>query len=286
MEATIQERTGRIKGAICKIKAIIEDLRMQCIGGLGSAFDLWELAVLPSLLNNSETWTEISEEALKQLENLQDTFLRSILQTPQTTPKPALKFETGTLPIKYRIYTRKLCFVNSLRQAKDESLSREILIEQERLQLPGLAQETKEICRELNLPNIMRENIPTMLWKREVKKACKSASEKELKSEMEEMSKVKELTEEAFERKDYMKTKNIHQARMMFKLRSRMLDVKMNYKKDPRNSKSEAPESQAHVLHCPAYQSLRNGKDINKMEDVVSYYTQVMLLRSQLGITK
>ena len=141
----------------------------------------------------------------------------------------------------------------------------------------------------------MRENIPTMLWKREVKKACKSASEKELKSEMEEMSKVKELTEEAFERKDYMKTKNIHQARMMFKLRSRMLDVKMNYKKDPRNSKtlwrcescqSEAPETQAHVFHCPAYQSLRTGKDINKMEDVVSYYTQVMLVRSQLGTTK
>ena len=118
----------------------------------------------------------------ESLEGLQDTFIRSVLQTPCSTPKPALKFETGILPMKYRVYTRKLTFINSIKHAEDNSLAKEILMEQERLQLPGLAKEAKEICRDLNLPNIMKENIPELQWKREVKKACRDASESELKS--------------------------------------------------------------------------------------------------------
>ena len=82
---------------------------------------------------------------------------------------------------------------------------------------------------------------------------------------MSEMSKVEDLAKEKFETKEYIKTKNIHQARMMFKVRTKMLNVKMNFKNDPRNSQTlwrcescqiEAPETQAHVLYCPAYQSL------------------------------
>ena len=80
----------------------------------------------------------------------------------------------------------------------------------------------------------------------------------------------------------------------MFKVRTKMLNVKMNFKNDPRNSQTlwrcescqiEAPETQAHVLYCPAYQSLRTGKDINNMGDLVDYYTKVMLVRSKLEIT-
>ena len=34
--------------------------------------DLWELAIVPSLLNNAETWVGIPEEALEKLEDLQE----------------------------------------------------------------------------------------------------------------------------------------------------------------------------------------------------------------------
>ena len=80
-------------------------------------------------------------------------------------------------------------------------------MEQDRLELPGLAKECNEICSELNLPNLMQEDIPCNQWKIMVKKAFKEASEKDLRSEMCSMSKVKELAEEKFERKEYFKTK-------------------------------------------------------------------------------
>ena len=48
VEATISERKGRITAAIYEVRSIVEDVRMQSIGGLQGAFDLWELAVIPS----------------------------------------------------------------------------------------------------------------------------------------------------------------------------------------------------------------------------------------------
>ena len=55
---------------------------MQSLGGLRTALQLWELALVPSLMNNAETWVELPSEALGELEELQDMFLRLIFQVP------------------------------------------------------------------------------------------------------------------------------------------------------------------------------------------------------------
>ena len=48
---TIEKRMGKIKGAMYEAKSIMEDFRMQAIGGMAGAWDLWETAMLPSLQN-------------------------------------------------------------------------------------------------------------------------------------------------------------------------------------------------------------------------------------------
>ena len=55
VHATILDREGKVKGAIREAIAIMEDFRMQKIGGLMGGIDLWEVAIIPSLLNNAET---------------------------------------------------------------------------------------------------------------------------------------------------------------------------------------------------------------------------------------
>ena len=50
---------------------------------------MWEVAIIPSLLNNCETWTEITEDDTKELENLQYLFLRTMFQVPISCPKAA-----------------------------------------------------------------------------------------------------------------------------------------------------------------------------------------------------
>ena len=68
VNATILERTPRVKAVMFEIKGMIEDFCSQCIGGTMGALDLWELSVLPMLLNNAGTWTQISDDTIELLE--------------------------------------------------------------------------------------------------------------------------------------------------------------------------------------------------------------------------
>ena len=50
VEATISDRLGVIASATYEIKAVMDDYRMQAVGGVMRALDLWNLAVIPGLL--------------------------------------------------------------------------------------------------------------------------------------------------------------------------------------------------------------------------------------------
>ena len=78
--ATINERIEKIYNIISETVAIIEDTRMNKLGGLSCAIDIWEIAIIPSLLNNCETWSSLDEKSNTALEGFQSNFLRSILQ--------------------------------------------------------------------------------------------------------------------------------------------------------------------------------------------------------------
>ena len=49
--ATVKARVGKIKGAAIEIKAIIEEYEMQALAGAMAFWELWEHALLPSLLS-------------------------------------------------------------------------------------------------------------------------------------------------------------------------------------------------------------------------------------------
>jgi hypothetical protein len=56
VEATIVDREGKLNGAIFEVKSIlIEDFQMQAVGGMMAAWELWEKAMVPSLLSGAGT---------------------------------------------------------------------------------------------------------------------------------------------------------------------------------------------------------------------------------------
>ena len=73
-----------------------------------------------------------------------------------------------------------------------------------------------------------------------------------------------------------------------------MLECKMNYSSDPKfmkelwlcDSCQQAIATQSHVMICPAYSKLREGKDKNCDEDVVNYLVEVMKIRDRMGFRK
>ena len=108
------------------------------------------------------------------------------------------------------------------------------------------------------------------------------------------MKDKKNIVNERFEFKKYLKNKNVHEARIAFKMRTKMLEIKMNFQYDIKymvdlwqcDSCRRAVDTQTHVLNCPAYQSQREDKDFGDFNDLVTYYSEVMQIRSKLGLKK
>jgi hypothetical protein len=113
-------------------------------------------------------------------------------------------------------------------------------------------------------------------------------SEKCIKEEFCQYSKLKNknFENENLQLKDYVQSMKLRDARTMFRIRSGMVKTKMNMK----NSRSysmdlwkcddcRSMDSQSHIVWCPAYAELREGKDLNSDQDLVTYYQQVMKIR-------
>ena len=124
------------------------------VGGIITGLEIWELAVIPYILNNCETWAYTQKKALDILESFQNQFLISLLATPRGSPTPALLWETGTESMKNRIIKRKLTFVQHLFSLPEDSLAHQCAVMQDNLSFPGLVEEVKGIVSELELPDM------------------------------------------------------------------------------------------------------------------------------------
>ena len=71
VQATISERYGKAFASIREIGAVINDFRINAIGGLKAGLDIYEMVVIPSVLNNSDTWMEIESVSINRLDDLQ-----------------------------------------------------------------------------------------------------------------------------------------------------------------------------------------------------------------------
>lgn len=87
---------------------------------------------------------------------------------------------------------------------------------------------------------------------------------------------------------------NISDARLKFKIRTEMIEAKFNYKHDPINSAclwrcdscQSSIDTQDHIMWCPSYSELREGKNIKNDNDLIEYFQKVMKIREKLKLTK
>ena len=126
----------------------------------------------------------------------------------------------------------KLIFMTHILHLGEDSLAKQIQVEQEKHNVKGLSQEVKEFIDIISLPNCFQRGIPPKRWKRLVK----GPNEKEIRESSESFKKIKNKIEDSdkFKFKDYLSNLPLSQARTMFKHKYSMTEnVKMNYKGDP-----------------------------------------------------
>ena len=233
VQATVQERTGKIKGAIYELGVLIEDIRMQAIGGMDTAIELYKSCIVPSLMANCATWMDIRKETEKKLDAIQDLFGKVLLQMPQSTPKMSIRAALGLLSMRHRVWQKKIFLVAAIWQQDDDCLARQVLEEQVRQGWPGLAREVKEICRQVGLPDATDQK--TVLDKEAIKIAIKVHHLQTLKENMtgQKIQVMKQT--DMRQRQPYTKLR-VDKCRMAFRLEVYQFDCRANmptrYKRD------------------------------------------------------
>ena len=257
-------------------------------GGLITGLEIWEMAVIPYLTNNCDSWMNIPAKTIEELDNLQNLFYRVLLSVPTGCPIPIMYWDCHGLTMKLRVVQKKLLFLHHLATLDDDSLAKQVYTVQSKLALPGLVQECEEYLVKFGICDITRYSKPQ--WKRLIQKCIENLNREMLLEKMKTSYKKldhKKFAEEKFELQPYLTNLNLNQARQNFRIRSFMTrTVKMNFPNDVGYRREswkcqdcQNIDTQSHIQHCPAYEHLRAGKDLGNDLDMVKYFQQVIALR-------
>ena len=78
--------------------------------------------LLKVLLFNSEAWLRITKKDLEKLEGIDRVFMRRIFQVPNSVPSSFLYLETGCVPIRYVMKTKRIMFLHHILTREENAL--------------------------------------------------------------------------------------------------------------------------------------------------------------------
>ena len=117
----------RVNQGIAAVNQIISMLNLTSLGHFffEIALVLRESILISKLVFNSEIWYNISNNQLEKLEQIDEMYIRRLLNVAKTAPKVGLYMEFGIMPIKFIVKTRRLLYYwHILQRKKDELISR------------------------------------------------------------------------------------------------------------------------------------------------------------------
>ena len=290
--STINKIYGIAYNTIFEILVKIEDVRSEVPGAFNTALKIWEMAVLPTLLNSAECWMEIPHKALEKLNKLQETFYRVILKAGKCCPIPGLYWFTGGIFMKNKIIMKKLMFLHHLIKLKKTSLVSEILEVQKKMEFPGLWLEAMEHLRNLDINVAELYELNKIQWKGRVKNAVSERNKEKLLQTISSYKKLdaNSLKEEDFKTKEYLVKMKLDDARTKFAIDNRMVKtVKSDFASDNKFADEmwecddcKRIDSIRHIKVCPGYEHLRADKDLKRDEDLVKYFQEVLITRTEI----
>ena len=277
----IQERMRRGFGAVNQIMQMLEEL---CLGRhyFEIANVLRGSLLLSTLLSNSEAWYNISKKDIENLEKVDEAMLRKVFSAQCTTPLEALYLETGNIPIRFILMSRRLNFLHYILNQDSNSLLRNVFDAQVDNPIRGDWVTQVEIdMRELGLfltfdqiKNISKEKFKQVLRDRVRKKSFDFLTKIQATH-----SKTKNLVYLKLALQTYLSqysSLTIREKSLIFAARVRMLNVKANFKNGKTDLKCrkclKEEETQRHLTECSQLNDncIVVKANIPKYEDIFS----------------
>ena len=216
------------------------------------------------LLLNSEVWHSLTLQQISVFEVVDRTYLRWILNSHPIVAIEVLHFETGTQPLKYGIIRKRLMYLWKILHSEESELIHRVYTIQELSSHQGdwvrLVQDDKNKL-ELDLKNEEIMELSKSMFKTIVDKKIERYALIELNKMKMKHSKSGYLKSSSFKAASYLVDSNFtkNEAQLLFKLRSKTLNVKLNFQSKENAHLQENlcrtchlfPESQGHLIQCP-----------------------------------
>ena len=236
---TIKLRESKGTGAISQIMNI---LKLVSLGQhyVKIAILLRNTHFINKVVVNSEVWYPIKEDDFKNLQKLDESLIRQILHVSASTPIELLYLELGLIPLSDLIKCRRILYLHNILTRNEDQLLFRFFKAQNRNPSKGdwseiVKQDIADFSLNLTFDEIKR--LKYAKFKTIVKKACKIYTLNRLLLIKSSHKKGENLQYSKLETNQYLLSNKItvSQALLLFKIRSRMLDVKMNFKEKYQN---------------------------------------------------
>jgi hypothetical protein len=189
-----------------------------------------------SILTNSEAWYGLKNAEVEQLEQVDESFLRKFLEVGKCCPKEMLYLETGSIPLRFTIISRRLMFFHYLLNEKENSLVFKIL--QAQIEKPSKNDWIKLIQEDLSsleiylsyedIKGLSKQQFKSFVHNCILKKALEYLNL--LKSSH---TKVLHIKHSKLTLQSYFLPQNIRSVQLskfILQSRTRMLDLRANFK--------------------------------------------------------
>ena len=219
---------------------------------------LYRSVFLPRVIHNSEAWSILSPKDVADLRKVQLSYLCRVLEVLRSKPTAALYLETGILPIEYEMQIKQLLFLKHILDKDSTDPVAQMYNEMHKFQNePNWVNNAFELRSRYNLP-LNDMNVKSMTrndWKIFVKNRVKACAFEKLLFQCSSNRKTNQLSYKRLEAQNYLTSLGSSEARIIFKVRVRMLDLKTNFKRKYELNLScpfclEGEESIDHIFTC------------------------------------
>ena len=309
-EENIKNRVKKGYSAISQIKSLINSVgfgRFEIQTGL-----LMRDTIFGSkILLNCEIWHSLLKSQIEQLEVIDRILIRQILGAHSKTGIEWLYIETGKFDIKSLVQIRRLMYWWHILSRKKSELIRRVYETQKISNNAGdwiklIENDKRELDIQMDKEDI--QGVSQESIKNYIKSKVKTKFLQHLNNIKKNHSKSEYLNCQELRTAEYLNSPkfNTQQKQLLFRLRSRTLDVKMNFPGQHKDllciSCGVYPESQGHLLQCPklianlGYLADKTSKlneydiygDIEKQQIIVNIYSDILEVRGKMknGIEK
>ena len=226
----IVEKTNRGVGIVNKIRTTLIERPYGKYTYKAAAL-MREGLLLSSMLNNSESWIDITKQDIEKLEKPDKILIRSILGSQGNPSTVFMYLELGFLPVKYVIMKKRLNFLKYILNENMNTMLRKVY---EVLKTDSRKGDFVDLVQhdlndlEIELSENEIQNTTKVQWKRFINIKVKEAAFQYLIAENNEKSKTKHINFDSLQMSKYLaENKSTALSKTILSVRSGTLDLKV-----------------------------------------------------------